>query len=330
MLLIWFQEKLSMNLYASTGSTITLMGAVDISLAEVLMFPQNKIQLTTKLMSVSSECDHEGSYCGCNVTVAKTRHLGNLTMWFRLTCELDVLKSLYTDFDQWRSPTKNPDQKTNTESTSKKEPETSKIPNLNIKSTANRIENLPTDDETLISITIQCVKLNESFELPTDSTEQIHVECNFLCSRRLKTEPKPLSTNELIYNFTHKYIHTEHNLQRLMSALNDPEHSIKFVLVKGKAMQNLSKSLTETNAMSEDESRMENVEFGFGLLHLGKFIYELSDNFTNVRYTIPISILSRKPPYQNIGCLEISIENISKLKQLQKQHQISAEKIIVK
>lgn len=310
-----------MHLYASTGSTITLMGTVDISLAEVLMFPQNKIQLTTKVMSASSECDHDDSYCGCNVTMAKPRHLGNLTLWFRLTCELDVLKSLYTDFDQWRPPTKNPDQKINTETMSNKKPETaSKISNLDIKSTANKNENLPTDEDTLIAVTIQCVKLNQSFELPTDATEQIHIECNFLGSRRLRTEPKSVSTNELIYNFTHKYAHNERNMQRLMSALKGPEHSIKFVLVKGKPMQHSSKSLTETNAMSEDESKMDNVEIGFGLLHLGKFIHELTDNELNVRYTIPIAILSKKPPYQNIGCLEISIEDIQALKRLQGEY----------
>lgn len=85
------------NLVASTGSTAIPMGAVDISLAEVLIFPQNKIQLTAKVMSVVDYCNHTHSFCACDPTNAKPKHLGNLTLWFRLTCELDVLKSLLKD-----------------------------------------------------------------------------------------------------------------------------------------------------------------------------------------------------------------------------------------
>lgn len=322
---ILFQEKLSISLFASAGSSNTLMGSVDISLAEVLMFPQNKIQLTTKVMSISDECDHTEQYCGCNVTMTKPRHLGNLTLWFRLTCELDVLKSLYNEYEQWRPQTDNPDKKVtpNTVSNLKSaEPQQSaEHTNLEMTPASNRDTSCdqPKDEHNLVAITIQCLKLNTNFELPTNTTEHIHIECNFLGSRRLKTHPQLLSTNQLTFNFTHKYSHSERNVQRLTSAINDSEHSIKFVLVKAKAMQNATKSVSETNAnvTSDDESKLESLEIGFGLLHLGKFVREWNGGVDSATHTIAIPILSKKPPYQNIGNLDILIDDIEALKTLQ-------------
>lgn len=296
------------------------MGSVDISLAEVLMFPQNKIQLTTKVMSVLTDCDHNDSYCGCNIKMTKPRHLGNLTLWFRLTCELDVLKSLYNEFDQWRSSNINSNTKPNAELISSNQRKSkAESFHFEFKSTANNpnTNNSLIDEKTLIAVTIQCLRLNNSLEIKTNTTEQIHIECNFLGSRRLKTEPKLLSTNELLFNFTHKFIHNERTVQRLISAIKDSEYSVKFMLIKTKTMQNAS---SNNDAISEDESKMDGIEIGFGLLHLGKFIQNLSDNDCNARHTFLIPILSKTPPYQNIGDLDISIENIVELKHMRNKH----------
>lgn len=282
-----------------------MMGAVDISLAEVLIFPQNKIQLTTKVMSISDECDHSETFCGCNVTLAKPKHLGNLTLWFRLTCELDVLKSLYNEIDQWRSQNgPNPDKPPNTVDQS----------NFDVKQVSSMTVEQPKDEKMLVAITIQCLRLDETFDL--SATDQIHIECNFLGSRRLKTDQKPLASHQLVFNFTQKYPHNERNLQRLTTMLKDFEHSIKLILIK----TNASKVQSENaNATSDDESKMDSLEIGFGLLHLGKIIRESSDANENAQQILAIPIMSRSPPYQNIGHLDITIENMSSLKRMQ-QH----------
>lgn len=296
---------MSINLFASSGSASTLMGMVAISLAEVLIFPQNKIQLTTKVMSIVDECDHSETYCGCNVTLAKPKHLGNLTLWFRLTCELDVLKSLYNEIEQWRTPdSQHLD----------KQPKNVDHSNFDVKQVSSMTIDQPKDEKMLVTITIQCLQLNETFEICV--SDQIHIECNFLGSRRLKTDQKSLASHQLVFNFTQTYSHNERNLQRLTSILKDLEHSIKLILIK----TNANKVQQENANTSDDESKTDSLEIGFGLLHLGKIISESSDASENAQQTITIPILSRSPPYQNIGHLDISIENIASLKRVQQQN----------
>lgn len=335
------------SLFATGGSSTALMGVVDINLAEVLLFPQNKIQLTTKVMSVLSndDCEHADRFCGCGISVAKPKHLGNLTLWFRLTCELDVLKSLFTDFDQWRSQ-KNPSVAADTETiggdvtmlgrqqeqhqaekmTATRPIEQSDKHVVPTKSSTQSHDQPTMPDKNSIAITIDCLKFNESFQLPAPIDTQIHVECNFLGSRRLKTPPQPLARgiDRLRFNFTQAYPQNERNLHRLSIILKDPEHSIKFTLIETKVagappLPSSSPPPSEkatTAITSDDESKHDCNEIGFGLLHFGKFVSELhasNENANETLHTFSIPILSKKPPYQNIGQLDIAIANISML-----------------
>lgn len=81
---------------AEVGESSLLVGKASLNISEVLMFPQNKIQLDTKVVSADGECSsHMNSIkaCSCQGTSTRRRHLGNLSLWFRLTCEMDVLKA---------------------------------------------------------------------------------------------------------------------------------------------------------------------------------------------------------------------------------------------
>lgn len=356
MLFPFTQERVSLALFATTGSTNTLMGSVDINLAEVLLFPQNKIQLTQKVMSIASndECEHAERLCGCSISMVKPKHLGNLTVWFRLTCELDVLKSLFTDFEQWRSQTK-PSNRVDTETMIGQQQSYAHHAHAEQSASAmvptpiEKFKTSPTHahdqrtipEKNIITITIQCLNFNETFQLPLDcenvaSTDtQIHIECNFLGSRRLKTPPQPMSRGigQLQYNFTQTYPQNERNLQRLANILRDPNHSIKFTLIEtivttttAAAAESLSGLLpTEKLSVpisSDDESKYDCHEIGFGLMHFGKFVHELDSNIeiNNSPHTFTIPILSKKPPYQNIGQLDIAIENVATLKSMQQQN----------
>lgn len=319
------------NLIASTndGTTTTLIGTVDISLAEVLIFPQNKIQLTTKVMSILNDCDHKDRLCACDVTLSKPKHLGNLTLWFRLTCELDVLKSLYNKGEhQWGPQIDNhghhirqidqtserPTLTTAHEEQTRHQSclhKSSEAKQACVESQAN-INEQSVMPNILITLTIIGLKLNNNFELPNaDMTEQFYVEYSFLGTRRLKTDLKPMSTNDVIFNFTQKFPHNDRNLQRLTNMLRDLEQSIKLTVVKTKTYK--------TNSRSENELENESIEIGFGLLHLGKLVNEWHEGaHDNIESEIfKISVLSKQPPYQNIGCLDISMEDISSLKLLQ-------------
>ncbi|XP_055310223.1 uncharacterized protein LOC129573573 [Sitodiplosis mosellana] len=315
-------EKLLINLLASSASITTLIGAVDISLAEVLIFPQNKIQLTTKVMSISNDCDHKNRFCACDVTQSKPKHLGNLTLWFRLTCELDILKSLYNKGKQWGSPIDNQggiqDMKEKNESQNTVAAHGKLVQNtvgLHASSEDNQecpISQTNLNDQsimptkTLITITIIGLKFNNDFELPSgDTTDQIYVEYSFLGTRRMRTDPKPISMNELTFNFTQKFLHSNRNVQRLTHILRDPEQSIKLRI--------------NTRSEHESENSNNNIEIGFGLLHLGKCINDWHENGNDntTPHILKISVLSKKPPYQNIGCLDISVEDMSSLKKLQ-------------
>lgn len=349
----FFQEKVPISLYATAGAANILMGSVEINLAEVLLFPQNKIQLTTKVMSVmgDDECDHTDRFCGCAISVAKPKHLGNLTVWFRLTCELDVLKSLFTDFDQWRSQTSYTAAATaadggDTDATVLGQQQQQKSHShrshdddqKNV--TSNHVE--PTKSSTqmrqeknIVTITIECLKFNETFQHQSqnDSAIRIHIECNFLGNRRLKTPPQPLphGVEQLTFNYTQAYPQNERNLQRLMNVLNDPEHSIKFTLIETNASAMGAGSVSAVHATvpekstatvtSDDESKHDCHEIGFGLLHFGKFIHDLDSGsgISDAPHTFTIPILSKKPPYQNIGQLDVAIANIATLKSSLKQ-----------
>lgn len=301
---VLFQEKLLINLIASTASTTALIGVADISLAEVLIFPQNKIQLTTKVMSTSSDCDHKDRFCACDVKQSKPKHLGNLTLWFRLTCELDILKSLYNNTKQW-SPQNSHQSGIHNFEENNEEPNSITAHEETIQDTVQSPGTQECPDEQsimpkpLITLTIIGLRLNNDFK--GDEAKQIYVEYSFLQRRRLKSESRPMSTNDLIFNFKQKFYRSDRNIERLTQILKDPEQSIKLRI----------------NTRSANESENNCTEIGFGLLHLGKCLNEESVHDVTTPYNLKIAVLSKQPPYQNIGYLDICIEDIQSLERLQ-------------
>lgn len=290
------------NLFASRGSTATLMGKVDISLAEVLIFPQNKIQLTTKVMSIANECDHKESFCACDPLTSRPKHLGNITLWFRLTCALELLKSLFKNLEHWRSPVDVQNDYAIDHSEKSQKIEKSKVAHSEAQLVIEHTET----EHILVSIMIECMKFDGAFESSENTHEEIYIEFNFLGNRRHKTDSKPLNSNEILFNFTQKYSHNERNLQRLNNILRESENSIKFIVVKKNQINN-----------PQYETKYENIEVGFGLLHLGKLIYKW--NGLSTKHTFEIPIISKQPPYQNIGYLTIAMEDIAVLKELQQK-----------
>lgn len=108
-----FQKPLELNLLADDGATPMVVGRAQLNVSEVLMFPHNKIQLDTRVMSVEGECrSHMNGIqaCSCQGSTTRRRYLGNLSVWFRLTCEMETLKMhsdhLWTAVDQSHSTLK--------------------------------------------------------------------------------------------------------------------------------------------------------------------------------------------------------------------------------
>lgn len=249
-------------------------------------------------MSVLNDCNHKDTFCDCDSTNAtKPSHVGNLTLWFRLTCELEVLKSLLNKIKYWDS-IDNPEDFWVNEITSGQNTLTSH----NVQKSPSKLNSsVKKEEQILIIITIACLKFNTNFDVPEDTTEHIHIEYSFLSSRRLKTVRRKLSSNELNFNFTQKFKRTDHNQQRLMNMLRDTEQNIKLTLVKTKQFP---------------DPKNDGVEIGFGLLHLGKFINEWNSPHENTPHIIQIPILSKQPPYNNIAHLDILIEDVGPLKKL--------------
>lgn len=277
-------------------------------------------------MSISSKCDHPNDkfqqICLCGETSAmKSKHLGNLSLWFRLTCEMDVLKSFAAN--QWINQTDNNDTKYmisdgKMPSTIKKKQrkmmhtmaqESSTKTNLHISSNLT--------EKPITSITIARFKLNngasDAIQNANDEKQQYFIEYNFLGSRRLRTKSKPLLNNEIRFDFQQIYINDERNTQRLRHILKDPERSIKLMLINALPLER-----DEHDDLTD--STLDNAEIGFGLMHLSKLVHDWfgsDDNEILSSHSFEIAILSKKPPYQNLGQLEINISNIEILKQIQ-------------
>lgn len=272
-----------MNIFATAGPNETLVGATSINFSEVLIFPQNKIQLTTKVISIPSECDHSyENFCTCNETARKPKHLGNLTVWFRLTCELDVLKSFSNN--HWLS----------------KVDEHSAI--------LRQSNDTAKNSKILMAITIIRLKLNNLEKFKDSNTQDIIVEYSFLGQRQLRTKPQALQTDNLLFDCKQKFVSNERSYQRLRKMLKNTERSIKMILI--------NPAMTKTDG-KEDDSHADGAEIGFGLLQLGKIVRNWNDSNKNAKFEIPI--LLKMPPYENIGYLEICIDEMLSLKQIQQR-----------
>lgn len=272
-----------MKIFATAGPNETLVGDASINFSEMLIFPQNKIQLTTKVMSIPGECDHSyENYCTCNETARKPKHLGNLTVWFRLTCELDVLKSFSNN--HWIS---------------KSDEHSAKLRQTN---------EIAKNSKILMAITIIRLTLNNLEKFKDSETQDIIVEYSFLGQRQLRTRPQSLKTDSLLFDYKQKFLSSERSYQRLRKMLKSTERSIKMVLINPTMIRAEGK---------EDDSQADGAEIGFGLLQLGKAVRNWNDSNKNANFEIPI--LLKKPPYENIGYLEICIDEMPLLKQIQNE-----------
>lgn len=273
-----------MKIFATAGpNKKTLAGAASINFSEVLIFPQNKIQLTTKVMSIPNECDHSyENYCTCMETARKPKHLGNLTVWFRLTCELDVLKSFSNN--HWIS-------KCNEHSTK-----------------LRQSTEIAKNSKILMAITIIRLKLNNLEKFKDSEIQDLMIEYSFLGQRQLRTKPQSLKIDNLLFDYKQTFLSNERNYQRLRKMLKNTERSIKMIVT--------NPAMTKADG-KEDDSHADGAEIGFGLLQLGKIVRNWNESNTKANFEIPI--LLKKPPYENIGYLEICIDEMPSLKQIQQR-----------
>lgn len=294
-----------MNVVAVLGfdaSSSAIIGRAGINLSEVLMFPQNKIQLTVKVMSsIDGDCPNKQRYCTCHGISPKQKHLGNLSVWFRLTCDMSSLKRFAGRY--WTQSNPHDHQRP---------------VRLNENSAAIKIANDDSDlllDGTAkpVSISINRLKISEPTELMQNGTiDQVFVEFSFLGHRSLKTSLRNLPATEINFDFRKSFsmdARDGRNRIRLTKLLQDTERSIKFNLVDSTTCKN-----------DETDSSNDSRDIGFGLMHLGKVVRN-SIGSENDRITVEIPILSKTPPYQNIGSLEISVDGILEMQKMQQHGQ---------
>lgn len=288
-----------MNVAAALGfdaSSSAIIGRAVINFSEVLMFPQNKIQLTIKVMSlIDGECPNKQRYCTCQGISAKQKHLGNLSIWFRLTCELSTLKRFAGRC--WSQ-----------KNASEHQP-LDHMENAAASKAAEDSEPIIDDKYSCVSISIDRLKIHEATGLIQNATvDQVFIEFSFLGHRSLKTSLRHLSDADKTFDFCKSFpigARDGRNRIRLTKMLQDTERSIKFNLVDNALCKN-----------DETDSSTDSRDIGFGLMHLGKIVCN-SVGKDNDRINVDIPILSKTPPYQNIGSLEIVIEGILEMQQMQ-------------
>lgn len=164
-----------------------------------------------------------------------------------------------------------------------------------------------------VSISINRLKISEPTELMQNGTiDQVFVEFSFLGHRSLKTSLRSLPATEMNFDFRKSFsmdARDGRNRIRLTKLLQDTERSIKFNLVDNTTCKN-----------DETDSSNDSRDIGFGLMHLGKVVRN-SIGSENDRITVEIPILSKSPPYQNIGSLEIGVDGILEMQKMQQHGQ---------
>lgn len=282
-------NQLNVNLNAilstSSSSSQSKIGVTLINFSEVLVFPQNKVQLNAKVMSYENENSKTTS-----------KHIGNLSLWARLTCELSALKEFVEK--SWSQPELN-QMKEQTEihqsCTEKLE-----IKNHSEKSVEQTISMAQSNDG--LSFIIQRLKLTNANAL-FGIAENIYVAYSFLGHRQLRTETEYVLCKEIIeFNSSQTFSIDGKNHSRILKMLQDIKRSIKFNIVKDVIDQDSDVSI---------DSR----EIGFGLLHFGKIYKNLHKNDAYEK-TVSIPVLLKTPPYQNIGSIEITISGLNKIQKI--------------
>lgn len=249
---------------------------------------------------IDGDCPNKQRYCTCHDLSPKQKHLGNLSIWFRLTCELSTLKRFAGRYWSQRNGSEHGSHLHFNET----------VPAAVVVDDSNPLM----DDATnCVSLSIGRMKINEATELMQNGTiNQIFIEFSFLGYRNLKTPSRPLADADINFNFRKSFsmdARDGRNRVRLTKLLQDTERSIKFNLIDDAMCKN-----------DETDSSTDSSDIGFGLMHLGKIVRN-SVGKDNNRITVEIPILSKTPPYQNIGSLEISIDGILEMQRMQRSDQ---------
>lgn len=320
---------------AVMGASSITVGKALLNLSEVLIFPQNKIQLDTRVMSIDTECRaHTIQTCSCQGSATRRKHLGNLSVWFRLTCEMDALKAHAEKF--WIDGMSSE----GTKGAQKKRVKIKKQSDSDAQNSERDVENssrsgfsLTDSEETFvdknhkkqlstlrpneIAITVgNLILLGDSDIIQNSSIKRLYVEYNFHGTNESQSidlrkiiSKSATSTTAISFGFR-KVFTVNANADdrihhRLLRLLKNHEKNIKFIIVG---------EHTKKDRGHKHSGNNECVELALGLWHLGKIMADIETNCNEKHVQIPM--MSKNHPYKNVGHLEITVEGIVFMKKL--------------
>lgn len=315
---------------AEVGASSITVGKALLNLSEVLIFPQNKIQLDTRVMSIDTECRaHAIKSCSCQGSATRRKHLGNLSVWFRLTCEMDALKAHAEQFwiDGMSSEGAKGAQKKRVkikkQSDTDRDVENSSRSGFSLTDSEETFvdkkhkKQLSTLQPNEIAITVgNLILLGDSDIIQNSSIKSIYIEYNFHGTNESqsidlrKVISKSSTTTTAISFGFRKVLAVNPNADdrirhRLLRLLKNDEKNIKFIIVGEQTKRNRAHKHNDDN---------DCLEMALGLLHLGKVLAEVETNRNGKNVQIPM--MSKNHPYKNVGHLEITVEGIVFMKKL--------------
>lgn len=341
------QNQLEFRLLAEVGPSSIVVGKSMLNLSEMLIFPQNKIQLETKVMSVDNECAshmHSIQMCSCRGSATRRKHLGNLSVWFRLTCEMDVLKEhaehLWMDERppshdsgalkstrkkvKIRKKSENPVMSEQTSEQSSVDPENHDATDSDViiakqREGGSRKKSAPKPlQSNEIALTIESLVLLNNGDIMEDTyIRKLFVEYNFFGLNvsssfgKSSSSSRSSSTTTIIpmnYRKVFRIKDSGHDHkchQRFIRLLRNHEKSIKFIIATESSQE-----------IRHNHNEKDHLELALGLLHLGKLVDEAETS--SERETVRISIMSKNHPYKDAGFLELIVEGVDLLKNVSK------------
>lgn len=273
--------NLNVNLIASLESKQSIVGSAALNVSEALLFPHNKVQLTAKVMSFDGEKSRGAQ-----------KHIGNLSLWVRLTCELDALKQFVEKF--WSKGDSN-QLKLHTEAS-----ESVSEANVPKGETGQSVEQPISNGDAKdgFVFVIQKLKLTDAAVLK-EIAENVYVDYSFLGQRHLRTRTQSVVNDVIEFDSSQTYSIDGRSRSRVLKMLQDAKRSIKFNLVKDASEQ-------------DSELSIDSREIGFGLMHFAKLFKNPRADGGHEK-TVSIPVLLKTPPYQNVGSLEIKIVGADKI-----------------
>lgn len=323
-----------------------------LNLSEVLIFPQNKIQLETKVMSVDSECAshmHSIQVCSCQGSATKRKHLGNLSVWFRLTCEMEVLKEHAEHL--WMDGRPRSLGSCSAKSTRKKVKIRRKSEELLMSDQATEQSSVDVDERDVrfcdatdsdvivpkerkssgrnrgspkalqsneIAITIEnLVLLNDGGIMDDSSIRKLFVEYNFFGSNTSPSIDKASITIKSSSSSSTTFPIGYRKVFRAKNSSHDQRCQQRFVRLLRNHEKNIRFIVASESKKEDRHNRSDSkdcLELALGLLHLGKVVAEADAK--SDKEIVRISIMSKNQPYKNVGFLEVSVEGVELMKKM--------------